>query len=143
MKNPLAKRLFRELKTDWKKYFVLFLLMTFMIGLASGVNVGNDSMMAAIDESYEKYNIENGHFELKNEPTEALLSSMPEEITLYEQFYKDAVQQTEKQRSGKDEKEVSVRIFKIRTEVNKACVMKGHMPETTTEIAIDMNQPFL
>ena len=63
--NPMRKRLFRELRKDWKKYFVLFLLMVFMIALASGIDVGNDSMMAAIDESYEKYSIENGHFELR------------------------------------------------------------------------------
>ena len=88
--NPMKKRLFRELKKDWKKYFVLFLLMVFMIGLASGIDVGNDSMMAAIDESYEKYTIENGHFELREKASPALLSMIEnEDITVYEQFYKD------------------------------------------------------
>ena len=73
MKSPLRKRIFREVRKDWKKYIVLTLLMAFMIALASGVNVANDSMMAAIDESYEKYNIESGHFELKDQATPELL----------------------------------------------------------------------
>ena len=88
--NPMRKRLFRELKKDWKKYIVLFLLMTFMIGLASGIDVANDSMMAAIDESYEKYSIENGHFELRDKASDALISKFEGAgIMVYEQFFKD------------------------------------------------------
>ena len=157
--NPMRKRLFRELKKDWKKYFVLFLLMVFMIGLASGIDVGNDSMMAAIDESYEKYTIENGHFELREKASPALLSMIEnEDITVYEQFYKDlsesktapnemkstsdideATGAKPSERLESDEKEVTVRIFKIRNEVNRACLMKGEMPAQMGEIAIDKN----
>ena len=157
--NPMKKRLFRELKKDWKKYFVLFLLMVFMIGLASGIDVGNDSMMAAIDESYEKYTIENGHFELREKASPALLSMIEnEDITVYEQFYKDlsesktapnemkstsdideATGAKPSERLESDEKEVTVRIFKIRNEVNRACLMKGEMPAQMGEIAIDKN----
>ena len=69
MKNPLRKRLLRDLGKDWKKYLVLLVLMAFMIGIASGVFVGNNSMKVEISESYEKYNIEHGHFELKEKAT--------------------------------------------------------------------------
>lgn len=139
--NPLRKRLFREMKKDWKKYFVLFLLMVFMIGLASGIDVGNDSMMAAIDESYEKYSIENGHFELRSKPTPELLKEIENEgITVYEQFYKDLSESRKAPiEKTEDDKDVTVRIFKIRTEVNRACLMKGAMPEKAGEIAIDKN----
>ena len=139
--NPLRKRLFREMKKDWKKYFVLFLLMVFMIGLASGIDVGNDSMMAAIDESYEKYSIENGHFELRSKPTPELLKEIESEgITVYEQFYKDLSESKKAPiEKTEDDKDVTVRIFKIRTEVNRACLMKGAMPEKAGEIAIDKN----
>ena len=163
VKNPMRKRLFRELKKDWKKYFVLFLLMVFMIGLASGIDVGNDSMMAAIDESYEKYTIENGHFELREKASPALLSMIEnEDITVYEQFYKDlsesktapnemkstsdideATGAKPSERLESDEKEVTVRIFKIRNEVNRACVMKGEMPSNADEIAIDNNHAYV
>jgi len=139
--NPMRKRLFREMKKDWKKYFVLFLLMVFMIALASGIDVGNDSMMAAIDESYEKYTIENGHFELRSKPTPELLKEIESEgITVYEQFYKD-LSESKKAPAEKteDDKDVTVRIFKIRTDVNRACLMKGEMPAKADEIAIDNN----
>ena len=157
--NPMRKRLFRELRKDWKKYFVLFLLMVFMIALVSGIDVGNDSMMAAIDESYEKYSIENGHFELRYQASESLLNEIEAEgITVYEQFYKDLSESKTapnemkavtseieeggmkpSERIESDEKEVTVRVFKIRTDVNRACLMKGEMPAAANEIALDKN----
>ena len=36
MKNPLRKRLPRELKDEFGKYLVIFLFMTLTIGLVSG-----------------------------------------------------------------------------------------------------------
>lgn len=48
MKNPLNKRFIRELKEDWSKYLVIFLLMTGMIGLVSGFIVADESMIKAI-----------------------------------------------------------------------------------------------
>ena len=53
MKKPLTKRVWRELRSDLIRYLVLFVLMSFMIGIASGTFVGNDSMKHSIDASYE------------------------------------------------------------------------------------------
>ena len=133
MRNPLGKRLPRELRKDFKKYAVLFLLMVFMIGLVSGVYVGNDSMMAAIDESYEKYNIEDGHFELKEEATDDLLAAMPSNIMIYEQFYYDVPEDIDRD----DVSDAQVRLFRIRKDINRACVNEGRLPERSGEIAID------
>lgn len=133
MKNPLMKRLPRELKKEWKKYVVLILLMVFMIALASGVDVANSSMMDAIEESYTTYNIEHGHFEVKDAPTEALENAMPDDITVFEQFYKDMSEDIDC--DGKED--ATVRIFKIRETVNTACVRDGRLPEKEHEIAID------
>ena len=57
MKNPLWKRLPRELKSDFGKYIVIFLFMTLTIGFVSGFLVADDSMLAAYDEGFEKYNM--------------------------------------------------------------------------------------
>lgn len=133
MRSPLKKRVLRDLKKDWIKYLVLLILMSFMIGIASGVFVGNDSMMVAIDESYEKYNMEDGHFELKDEPTDELIEYFGKEVSLYEQFYKDA----EELILGKDEYKGVARLFKVREEVNLPCLMDGRVPEKENEIAID------
>lgn len=133
MKNPLTKRLPRELKHDWKKYIVLLLFMVAMIGLASGVEVANGSMVASIDESYEKYNIEHGHFNLKEQASDQLLSDMPEEITIYEQFYKECSEDIDLDQC----EDATVRIYAIRQEVNTACIHDGRLPEGPSEIAID------
>ena len=54
MKNPLRKRLPRELKSEFGKYFVIFFLMFATIGLVSGYLVAGNSMVAAYDETFEK-----------------------------------------------------------------------------------------
>ncbi|MBR6484484.1 MAG: ABC transporter permease [Clostridiales bacterium] len=131
MRNPINKRILRDLAKEWKRYVVLFLLMSFMIGTASGMYVANGSMLKAFDDSYDKYNLEDGHLEFKEEPTEELLAAMPGNINLYEQFYKEVSEVSD----GNDS--AAVRVFKIREDLNIACVIEGRLPEGTGEIAID------
>ncbi|MCR5641576.1 MAG: hypothetical protein K6G04_09520, partial [Lachnospiraceae bacterium] len=97
MRNPLSKRLPRELRSDWKKYIVLFLLLTITIGFVSGMFVANDSMLYAANASIENNQLEDGHFELKKKPTTKLLDSMEEscDIQIYEQFYKDVAEESD------------------------------------------------
>ena len=78
MKNPLWKRLPRELKSDFGKYIVIFLFMTLTIGFVSGFLVADDSMLAAYDESFEKYNIEHGNFTLSSEASESTIKKIEE-----------------------------------------------------------------
>ena len=59
MKSPLRKRIPRELKGEFGKYFVVFLLIVLTIGFVSGFLVADGSMLKAYDESFDKYNIEN------------------------------------------------------------------------------------
>ena len=60
MKNPLRKRLPRELKGELGKYLVVFILMVLTIGMVSGFLVADGSMIVAYNDGFEKYNIENG-----------------------------------------------------------------------------------
>ena len=131
--GPIKKRLYRDVKKDGKKYFVLFILMSFMIGIASGVFVANDSMMKTIDNSYQEYSIENGHLEFKEKPTDVLLEAIEKEVDLTSQFYKDGTETLE----GNKDYKGSVRVFPVRKEVNLACVMEGRLPKSKDEIAID------
>lgn len=48
-KNPLIKRIPRELLGDWKKYLVVSLFLILTIGFVSGMYVANGSMMKAAD----------------------------------------------------------------------------------------------
>lgn len=131
MRNPLIKRLPRELKGELGKYIVLFLFITMMIGIVSGFLVAADSMATAYDESFEKYNIEQGNFELLQKADDDTIKKIEdgsEKVKVYENFYLD-----------KETKEVdsTLRLFKNRTEIDKICIMDGELPTTEDEIAID------
>lgn len=76
IKNPLTKRIPRELRDDWKKYLVVSLFLVLTIGFVSGMYVANGSMMKAADEGVTKYKLEDGHFELEQEADEALLAAV-------------------------------------------------------------------
>lgn len=45
MKNPLRKRILRELKVEWKKYLVIALFLILTIGFVSAIYVTNGSML--------------------------------------------------------------------------------------------------
>lgn len=128
MKNPLKKRLFRELRSEIGKYLVIFLLLAGTIGFVSGFLVADGSMIKAYQESFEKYNIEDGNFRLTEKANRAQRKNIEESgITLYDNYYIEE----------KLTNDSTLRIFQNREEVNKLCLMEGKMPEKTEEIAID------
>lgn len=129
MRNPLLKRLPKELKEEFAKYFVLFSFMIVMIGFVSGFLVASKSMLVAYDESFDKYHIEDGNFELMFEANEELVERLEKEgVTIYENYYMDA---------ETDELATTLRIFKNREEINQVCIMEGRLAEAEDEIAID------
>lgn len=129
MKNPLYKRLPREFKSDFGKYLVIFLFMAGMISLVSGFLVADNSLIAAYNEGFEKYNIENGHFELVQEAEKSLIETLEkEDVIIYDNRYVDEEVQ---------ENSSTMRIYKDREIVNLACVMDGKKPDQSTEVAID------
>lgn len=129
MKNPLLKRVPRELKGDIGKYTALFLFLTLMISFVSGFLVADNSMKKAYDDSFEKYSIENGHFTLSEKADSAFFDDICEKygISVHELFYKN--------KENPDGH--TVRFYKIRDEVNRADIMEGRLPEKRGEIAID------
>lgn len=73
MRNPLIKRIPRELKSDWHKYLVIIIFMVIMIGVISGMYVGHDSMLEAVYAGREELNLEDGNFELTKRASAELL----------------------------------------------------------------------
>lgn len=135
MKNPLWKRLPRELKSDFGKYIVIFLFMTLTIGFVSGFLVADDSMLAAYDESFEKYNIEHGNFTLSSRIEDSTISKIEEKgkVHICENFYRDEAVDADLD----GETEGTMRIYQERTDMDLVCLMDGEMPEAKDEIAID------
>lgn len=76
VRNPLIKRIPKELIGDWKKYLVVFAFLVLTIGFVSGMYVANESMMTAADESVTKYKREDGHFEWKDKADADLLKDV-------------------------------------------------------------------
>lgn len=130
------KRIPRELRQDIGKYIVIFLFLTMTIGFVSGFLVADGSMIAAYDESFEKYNIENGNFELTKEADQSLLEKLEDEKHIghiYKNYYVE--EDTDHNLDGKTDS--TMRIFINRTKVDKVCLMEGAFPKKTDEIAID------
>ena len=76
IKNPLLRRIPKELNGDWRKYLVVSLFLILVIGFVSGMYVANESMMTAAQESISKYSLEDGHFELNDKADASLLSAI-------------------------------------------------------------------
>ena len=128
MKNPLNKRLPRELKSEFGKYLVIFILLLICIGFVSGFLVADGSMITAYNNSFEQYNIENGHFRTTDKMNSVQIKSAEENgITLYDNFY---IEETLDNGS-------TMRMFATRDQVNLVCLMEGELPENEDEIAID------
>ncbi|MBR0171987.1 MAG: FtsX-like permease family protein [Lachnospiraceae bacterium] len=128
MRNPLNRRFIRDLKSDLGKYAVIFLLLVFSISEGSGFLVADESMLEAYNESFETYNVEDGNF-----TTERMLNRgqrtriEAQGVRLTELFFVDR----------ETDYGATMRFFKNRTEVNRACLMDGRFPEQAGEIAID------
>ncbi len=134
MKNPLRKRLLRELVSEFGKYLVIFLFMAVTIGFVSGFLVAGDSMIQAYDESFEKYQIEDGHFEMQDELKSSLIEKLEDgNKAIYPLYYKDMDCTVEQEKTSG----LTIRIYENRTDINKICVMEGCLPEKENEIGLD------
>jgi putative ABC transport system permease protein len=90
MRNPLIRRIPREIVSDWHKYLVIIVFMVVMIGVISGMYVGHDSMLASIDAGRTELNLEDGCFELSSRASKELLSGICSgEMADVRQYYID------------------------------------------------------
>lgn len=128
MKNPIRRRLLRELRQDLGRYLSLFLFLALTVGFCSAMDVAGASMLHAYHEGFEKYHVEDGHFRLEKEADPSILDSVRASgAEVYELFYKDKV-------LADGDK---IRIFVNRDQVDLPCLWEGHLPEKEDEIVLD------
>lgn len=129
MHNPLNKRFKRDLRSDAGKYVAIFLFIVFFIGAASGFMVADNSVTAQFKTTAEECNIEDGHLAFNVKPSKEVLSKIESQndLKLYDLSYKEETVKKDK----------TLRIYKVRNEVNKECLMSGEMPTKDSEIAVD------
>lgn len=129
MKNPMLKRIWREIKGEAGKYIVIFLFMTAIIAVCSGYLIADESLKTSYDNSFKDYNIEDGNFRLAKEADSELIAKIEENgVSVYNNFYWQ-------EKIGDSDKKL--RIFPDRKDVNKTSVWDGDLPESADEIAID------
>lgn len=130
MKNPLRKRLPRELKEEFGKYLVIFLFMVLLISLVSGFLVADNSIMDAYQKGFDQYNVEYGNLSTKNAIASKDRKAIEKEnkLILYEQNYYELKE---------SKKNATIRIYGMRKKVNTLCLMSGTYPKKDNEIALD------
>lgn len=129
MKNPMRKRIWREIKGEAGKYIVVFLFMTIIIAVCSGYLIADESLKTSYDNSFEKYNIEDGNFRLAKEADSDLIAKIEENgVKVYNNFYWQ-------EKIGTSDKKL--RIFPDRKDINQTSVWDGELPQADDEIAID------
>lgn len=130
MRNPLNRRLPRELKHDLGKYAVIFLFLVMLISLVSGFLVADNSVRHAYDEGFEKYNLEWGHVSFNQEPSAEFLEILEDEndILFYDLSYFE---------KNDTDHAANIRVYADREIVNTECLMSGNMPMAGNEIALD------
>lgn len=140
VKNPLRKRIWRELTGEWRKYAVVSFFLILMIGFVSGMYVANGSMLQAAEDGMTIYKCENGHFKLNKEADQIFLSELiraceEQQLSLkvYENFYKNV----EEDNNNDGAMDGTIRVYKKSEAVNLACLMDGELPGREDEIAID------
>ena len=79
IKNPLRKRILRDIRKEKGKYISIFLFLTFMISIVSGMLVTSLSMMHTYDDGIETYKLEDGHFSTNSEISVADLQKIADQ----------------------------------------------------------------
>lgn len=130
MKNPLNRRLPRELKSEFGKYLVIFLFFIMVISLVSGFLVADTSLHTAYLEAFDKYNIEDGNFAYAEEASDDAIAAIEKDgkVKVYANFYKE---------EDTDDFESTFRAFGERNDIDKVCLLDGDMPKADTDVAID------
>lgn len=75
-KNPLRRRVFRDLLREWKRYLMIFAMLVVTIGFVSGMYVANNSMMTSLNGNAAKLHREDGHFELSRIASPELITAI-------------------------------------------------------------------
>ncbi|MBQ1376354.1 MAG: permease [Lachnospiraceae bacterium] len=140
MKNPLIKRIPRELASDWHKYLVIIIFMVVMIGVISGMYVGHDSMLKAISDGREELNIEDGSFELSEKASAGLLKAIEkgERADVRQYFIDEGIKEADEKVKEEIENalEETVRAVMEQT-VQEQCKAYGITDEETIREQID------
>ena len=127
MRNPMNKRLPRELKSDFGKYLVIFLFIVMVVSVVSSFLVANAGIAKSYKKNLANNNVEDGHVSFNERPSEELLKSVEEKagVKLYQTDYFE-----------EDLDGVTFRVYRA-SGANLPEVTEGSFPEKNGEILLD------
>ena len=129
MKNPMNKRLLRELRADFGKYLVIFLFITMVVSVVSSFLVANSGVEEAFTGMLANNKVEDGHISFNMVPDDELLTAIEKKADLKfskADFFEESL-------NGKG----TLRVYYVNDEVNIPEVTSGRLPENENEIALD------
>lgn len=128
MKNPLNKRLKRDLINNKGRYCSIALMMIVTIALISGFLAVSDGIQKSFKQNRIDCKLEDGSFISYDIIADDTISKVEKlGTTVCENFYTN-----EEISKGN-----TLRIFKNRNEINTETIMEGKFPENKNEIAIE------
>lgn len=130
MKNPIHKRIYRDILGHPGKTLPIFFALVFVVVFSSSFFTSQDSIKALYYEQLDKGKVEDGEFTTLYPLTESLQSRLEDEnIKVYENFAHELSHLNEKK----------LRAFKNRKDVNIAQILEGRLASKSTEVAISGN----
>ena len=136
MRNPLTKRLPRELRNNMGKYLGIFLLMAGSIALVSGFLLAASSINVIMSTMRDDYVIEDARFTLDYEATDEQLDAARDAAQGYggaEVVPITSVDAALEQVDGSAAaREATVRAYAHRTQVDVAAYAQGRAPQTAS-----------
>lgn len=129
MRNPLNKRVFREIKENAGKYLGIFLILVCVIMVGSAFMVTLSSADYALKQQVDEDMTEDGNFDLSEAIPEELRAYFDEqEVLLEDNFY---VTENDFQSEAK------VLVYKERKKLNLYQIFEGAAPQTEDEVLLD------
>ncbi len=129
MRNPMNRRLPRELKADFGKYLVIFLFLVMVVSVVSGFLVANAGIADAYTRNMRESRMEDGHLAFNVRPDEEFLQKLAAGADA--DFHRADFFEEE------DADGTTFRVYRFNEEVNVPEVTDGRLPQSAGEIAID------
>ena len=115
-KNPLRRRVWKDMLRDWKRYLMICLMLIVTIGFVSGMYVANNSMLNTLSENVDTMKREHGHFTLSKKADKATIKAietgeMADVPAVYrERAYDEAADEVEKAVNAAFEENVAAQV---------------------------------
>ena len=135
MQKLLSKRVSRELRNNFFRYFALFLLIVLGMYFVVSIVAAAETIIAGVSDAQQENRVEDGQFGVFVPLNEAEIVSLESKgITLEQEFYLDFIPGGEK-----DEDSIEIRVYRDRQQINRISLREGRLPVKPGEIVLEQH----